>query len=185
VPDDGPIKLGGGCVVYKWVIACWLGLGCLGAALSQPATHSWQLHLPGLSYHFDSPEQAGKSWNQFHDGLGLQHTRVQGKQVRRLTAGFMRDSFNKQGLYLGAAFGWRLLDGAYRADVSAAPMLLYRAVKFDTSDRKLIPIVLPMLSLEHRATGLGANITVLPGGNLGKELKFPGLIYFQLTLTLR
>ena len=167
------------------MVALCLGLGCLGSAFSAPVSESWQLHLPGVSYHFDAPEQAGKSWNQLHDGLGLQHTRVRGNRVRRLTAGFMRDSFDKQGLYVGGAYGLRLLDGDYQFDVSAAPMLLYRAVEFDARHRKLIPIILPMLSVEHRRSGVGANITVLPGGNMGKNLKFPGLIFLQLTMTLR
>ncbi len=166
-------------------------MGILGIALcplseaqAEEAKTSWELQLPGVSHHFGSPSKAGKSWSEFHDGLGLQYSQVNDGWVRRYTAGFMRDSFGKQGGYVGAAFGLRLFDSSYSVDVAAAPMLLYRTVRFDTSDRVLIPIVMPILSIEHKATGIGGNITVLPGGNFGKNLRFPGLIYLQFSYRL-
>ena len=176
----------------KWIAGVVAGIGVslslLGAAQAEGTETtrvSWELQLPGVSHHFSAPQKAGKSWNQFHDGLGLQTTRVTGDRVVRYTAGFMRDSFGKQGLYVGGAYGMRLLDeSGYYVDLSAAPMLLYRTIKFDTNDRVLIPIVLPMLSFEHKASGIGANITVLPGGNMGKNLRFPGLIYLQFSYRL-
>lgn len=163
---------------------------CLMALISataqaQEVTRSTELQLPGVSHHFGSPRMPGKSWTQRHDGLGLQLSEYRDGRVRRFTAGFMRDSFGKQGLYAGAAFGWRVLENSFNVDVGAAPMLLYRTIKFDTRDRKLIPIVLPMISFEHRHSGIGGNLTVLPGGNFGKELRFPGLIYLQFTYRLQ
>ncbi len=165
----------------SWVV---LGLFLLGAAQAHEAQTSWELQLPGVSHHFGSPRMPGKSWNQFHDGLGLQYSEVKGDRVRRYTAGFMRDSFGKQGTYVGAAFGLRMIDSRYTVDLAAAPMLLYRTVKFDTSDRVLVPVVMPILSVEHKASGIGGNLTVLPGGNFGKNLRFPGLIYLQLSYRL-
>jgi hypothetical protein len=68
-------------------------------------------------------------------------------------------------------------------------MLLYRTTRFDgargPAPYKLIPIVMPLLSVEHRASGIGANMTVLPAGNFGKELRFPGLVFVQFTYRLR
>ena len=144
-----------------------------------------ELHLPGISHHFGAPKQAGKSWNEFHDGLGIQSTRVRSDYVRRITAGFKRDSFGKQGLYAGASFGVRLIDGTVAVDAAVAPMLLYRTTKFDSSARKLIPIVLPTLAIDHKPSGIGANLTILPAGNFGKDLKFPGLIFLQFTYRLK
>ena len=142
------------------------------------------LHLPGVSHHFGAPKEPGKSWNEFHDGVGFQSTTVRDDRVRRWTAGFMRDSFGKQGLYGGVAYGLRLHDAAVSVDAALAPMLLYRTTTFDSSSRKLIPIVLPTLSVEHKHSGIGANLTVLPAGNFGKDLKFPGLVYLQFTVRL-
>lgn len=150
---------------------------------------SWELHLPGYSHHFGSPSQAGRHWTDFHDGLGVQHTTRYDDVVVRYTAGFMRDSFNNQGLYAGGAIGWRLLRGDFEVDLSAAPMLLYRTTRFDdrtgNAPLKLIPAIVPILAIEHRASGIGANITVLPGGNFGKDLHFPGLIFAQVTYRIR
>lgn len=169
----------------SWRAVVGAALCLVGAAQATEGRRTVELQLPGVSYHFSDPSKPGKSWNQFHDGLGVQTTEVRGSRVIRYTVGFMRDSFGKQGLYAGGAYGLRWIDGQdYNIDLSAAPMLLYRAVKFDTDDRKLIPIVLPMISLEHKRSGVGANITVLPGGNFGKDLRFPGLIYLQFNYRL-
>ena len=156
-----------------------------GLARAQYGGETLELQLPGVSHHFGAPRQTGKSWNEVHDGLGIQSTRVRGDQVRRMTAGFMRDSFGKQGLYAGGSFGLRLVDGEVSLDAAVAPMLLYRTTKFDSGNRKAIAVVLPTISLQHQASGIGANLTVLPAGNFGKDLKFPGLIYLQFTYRLR
>lgn len=156
-----------------------------GFATAQGAGETLDLQLPGVSHHFGAPKQVGKAWNELHDGLGIQSTRVRNDYVRRYTAGFMRDSFGKQGLYAGVSFGLRLIDGDVTMDVAAAPMLLYRTTRFDSSDRKAIVVALPTVSVQHKASGIGANLTVLPAGNFGKDLKFPGLIYLQFTYRLR
>lgn len=155
------------------------------SSAQQPKGQFLTLQLPGFSEHFGAPKQPGKSWNQVHDGLGLEWGRVNGNRIRRYTAGFMRDSFGKQGLYGGAAYGLRLHDQDFSVDASVAAMLLYRTTRFDTDSRKLIPVLLPMLSVVHKSTGIGANLTILPAGNFGKDLKFPGLIYLQFTYRLR
>lgn len=152
------------------------------------ADESIELQLPGVSHHFGAPKVAGRSWNEFHDGFGVQFTEVRGMRadrVRRATAGFMRDSFGKQGLYAGVSYGLRLHDEGVSIDAAAAPMLLLRTVNFDSTARKLIPIVLPTVSVHHKASGIGGNLTVLPAGNFGKDLKFPGLIYLQFTYRIR
>lgn len=150
---------------------------------------SWELQLPGLSYHFGSPHQPGKSYRYFHDGLGLQRTEVRPNYVLRFTAGFVRDSFNNHGLYAGGSIGYRFYDQGLKAELAAAPMLLYRTLRFDNASGnaplRLIPIVLPMLVLDHPASGLGANITALPGGKFGKDLNFPGMVFVQLTYRFR
>ena len=150
---------------------------------------SLELQLPGFSHHFGSPQQAGRSWRDFHDGLGVQMTTRNTNTVVRYTGGFMRDSFGNQGAYAGVALGLRLHEGDFEVDVSAAPMLLYRTTRFDdqhgSAPLKLIPVIMPLLSFEHRPSGIGGNLTVLPGGNFGKDLQFPGLIYLQFTYRLR
>jgi hypothetical protein len=172
--------------LVRFLVACALALVAVEAVAGE---QSWELHLPGYSHHFSSPQQPGRHWADLHDGLGLQRTTRNDDTVVRFTAGFMRDSFDNQGLYAGGAIGVRLLRGDVEVDVSAAPMLLYRTTRFDDAHGpaplKLIPVVMPLLSFEHRASGIGANLTVLPGGNFGKDLQFPGLVFIQLTYRLR
>jgi hypothetical protein len=170
----------------RLLVACMLaGFVCEAAA----ADPTWELHLPGWSYHFGSPQQPGRHWADYHDGLGLQRTTRNEDTVVRYTGGFVRDSFNNQGLYAGGAIGWRLLRGDCDVDLSAAPMLFYRTTRFDDArgkaPYKLIPVIMPILSVEHSASGIGTNVTVLPGGNFGKDLHFPGLFFFQITYRLR
>ncbi|HEU0203854.1 MAG TPA: hypothetical protein VFR86_25875 [Burkholderiaceae bacterium] len=171
---------------FVLLVIAFLALPCAARAANEPA---WELQLPGVSYHFGSPDQPGKRWKQFHDGLGLQRTAPGERYVWRATAGFMRDSYNHQGLYAGASVGYRVYDSSVKAELAAAPMLLYRTTRFDDhrgkAPHRLIPIVMPMIILSHPESGFGANITVLPGGNFGKDLHFPGLIYVQLTYRLR
>ena len=161
----------------------------LCAAEVHAAEESLELHLPGLSHHFGSPQQAGRSWTDFHDGLGVQWTRRDTKMVVRYTAGFMRDSFGAQGLYAGGSIGYRLLEGDHEIDLAAAPLVLYRTTRFDDESGKapykVIPVIMPLLSYEHRASGFGGNLTILPAGNFGKDLRFPGLIFVQFTYRLR
>jgi hypothetical protein len=172
-------------VVLRFVFACAL---CVFAAEALADEKSVELQLPGFSYHFSPPKQEGRSWTDFHDGLGVQFTTRYPQLTVRYTAGFMRDSFNNQGLYAGGSVGLRLLEGDVEVDLSAAPMLLYRTTHFDDAQGdaplKLIPVIMPLLSFEHRASGIGANLTVLPGGNFGKDLQFPGLIFLQFTYRL-
>ncbi|HYS14651.1 MAG TPA: hypothetical protein VEN28_15175 [Burkholderiaceae bacterium] len=173
-------------VLLRFMLAC--ALGFFAAAVSA-AEESVELQLPGFSHHFSPPKLQGRSWTDFHDGLGVQLTTRNPNLVFRYTGGFMRDSFNNQGLYAGGAVGVRLLEGNLEADLSLAPMLLYRTTRFDdargSAPLKLIPVVMPLLSFEHRPSGIGGNLTVLPGGNFGKDLQFPGLIFLQFTYRLR
>ena len=169
----------------RLLVACVLAGFAIEAVAAEP---TWELQLPGWSYHFGSPQQPGRHWADYHDGLGVQRTTRNEDTVFRYTAGFVRDSFNNQGLYAGGAIGLRTRRGDIDVDLSLAPMLLYRTTRFDDArgkaPYKLIPIVMPILSMEHHATGIGANVTVLPGGNFGKDLHFPGLFFIQFTYRL-
>jgi hypothetical protein len=173
------------CLTAALLVGGAPGISLASTPAGAAGSASWELQLPGISHHFSAPLQQGKSWNEFHDGLGLQRTEVRPHFVWRAAAGFMRDSFGNQGLYAGASIGYRLHDGALAVDAAAAPMLLYRSTRFDDArgdaPMRLIPIVMPMLTVEHKASGIGVNITALPGGRFGKELHFPGLVYMQIT----
>jgi len=173
-------------LVFRLLIAFFVAFF---AADVRAAEESLDLHLPGISHHFGSPGVEGRKWTDFHDGLGLQLTQRYSSTTVRYTAGFIRDSFGAQGLYAGGSIGYRLLEGNHEVDLSAAPVLLYRTTRFDdargNAPYRLIPVILPILGYEHRASGIGANLTILPGGNFGEDLHFPGLSFVQFTYRIR
>jgi hypothetical protein len=170
----------------RTAVAVWLLIG----AGSVSAEVGYELILPAVSHHFDDPVIPGKRWNEFHDGLGLSRTDVRDSFVLRAFGGFIRDSFDKQGLYFGAAASLRLIDRDIALDIGIAPMMLYRTTRFDSATRgkaphRWIPVALPVASIEHRATGIGAHISLLPGGNFGKEMSFPALALVQFWYRLQ
>ncbi|GIL04053.1 hypothetical protein FBR04_03270 [Betaproteobacteria bacterium PRO7] len=169
----------------RTLAAALLALGVGAAHADGRSGIAWHLHLPAVSHHFGPPADETRSWNELHDGLGVQRTAVRDRRVSRMTAGFMRDSFGRQGLYLGAALGLRRQAHGWSFDATLAPMVLYRTRSFASSARAAIPLLLPMFSIEHRASGFGANLTALPAGNFGKQLRFPGLMFVQFTYRVR
>jgi len=57
--------------VVRFLVAFVLALVALDAFAGD---ESWELQLPGYSHHFSSPQQPGRHWTDFHDGLGVQRT---------------------------------------------------------------------------------------------------------------
>ena len=88
-----------------------------------------------------------------------------------------RDAY---GLYAGHAWQKRLVDGAeYSVELGGGGFLFYRTLRFN-GPHVLVPAVLPVLSVEHKATHFGVNVVVVPqcrvsGGTM------PGVIYMQFT----
>ena len=173
-------------------------LWTVGFASGVPAhatASNWELQLPGMSQHFEKPRKRGAEWNQYHEGMGLQRTidvdrnRLDGGWVLRYSGGFMLDSYGNESGYLGAGLAWRRRSTIFDVDAGVAPMLLYRTTRFDDPRRgpaplRLIPAMLPTLSVEHRQSGIGANIILVPAMDLGRDFRMPGLAFVQFTRKL-
>lgn len=159
--------------------------GALPTAFAQNGgRESWSVQLPGISRHFSKPRQAGMRFNETHDGLGMQATRPREDWLVTWSAGVMRDSYDNQSAYAGAAFMRRLRGFDLSVDVGLSPMLLYRSFRFDDwrgdAPMRVFPVVLPTVTLTHR-DGLGANLIAIPPGNYGKNLTLPGVVFLQFT----
>ncbi|MCU0950348.1 MAG: hypothetical protein MUC68_04640 [Burkholderiaceae bacterium] len=162
-------------------------LATAGAQAAPAITH--ELQITGISHHFNAPQAAGRDWNQNHDGLGLQRTRVESGRALRYSAGFMRDSHGKQGLYAGLAYSLHGRRHGHALDLGIAPMLLWRTTRFDSvrlgpAPHRLVPALLPMFNYQHLPSGFGANVTAMPQVRLSEELQYPALVFVQFTKRL-
>lgn len=175
------------CAAMQVALASTL-LAAAGSQAAPRVTH--ELQLAGVSHHFSPPQAAGREWNQTHDGLGLQRTRLEDGRTLRYSAGFMRDSHGKQGLYAGVSYSLHGQRHGHALDLGVAPMLLWRTTRFDSArygpaPHRLVPALLPMINYQHLPSGVGANITAMPQVRLGEDLQYPALVFVQFTMRLK
>jgi len=163
----------------------------------EPAHKDWfapprelTVQLPGMSHHFSRPKDRhgnvmpGRKFNEQNWGIGVQLERPLSGQwdqwVTKTSLGVMKDSLDAYGVYAGHVWQKRAVDGAdYNVDLGGGGFLFYRTLRFN-GPHVLVPAVLPVLSVEHKATHFGVNVVVVPqcrvsGGTM------PGVIYMQFT----
>jgi hypothetical protein len=138
--------------------------------------------LPGMSHHFQSPANTTRKWNETHDGIGLE-TRSKWNEADwyfKTAIGLMRDSVDSWGAYGGAVWQKRVFDGeSWVVDAGGGVFLFYRALHFD-GNRMWLPGALPVLSLEHKNTGIGLNILYVPHFKTDAG-EMPAVLFAQLT----
>jgi Antimicrobial peptide resistance and lipid A acylation protein PagP len=148
------------------------------------------VQLPGMSHHFSKPlnkhgrEMPGREYNERNWGIGVQlEGRLTGdwdQWVTKTSFGLMKDSLNAMGVYAGHVWQKRMIDGeSFTADAGGGGFLFYRTLRFN-GPHTLVPAVLPVLSIEHKATQLGMNTVFVPkckisGGTM------PAVIFLQFT----
>lgn len=165
-------------------------LGAIGGRAEAGPRITHEVQLAGVSHHFSAPQAAGRDWNEQHDGLGVQRSRLEDGRVLRYSAGYMRDSHGKQGLYAGLSLSRHFQYFSHSLDYGIAPMLLWRTTRFDSkrlgpAPHRLVPALMPMLTYEHRPSGFGANITASPPIKLGDDTRYPALVFLQFTMRVR
>lgn len=138
--------------------------------------------LPGMSHHFQPPENTARKWNETHAGLGLE-TRSKWDEngwYFKTAIGLMRDSVESWGAYGGAVWQKRVFDGeSWVVDAGGGLFLFYRALHFD-GERMWLPGALPVVSLEHKQTGIGLNVLYVPHFKTDAG-EMPAVIFAQLT----
>lgn len=138
--------------------------------------------LPGMSHHFQPPEEKNRKWNETHSGLGLE-TRAKWGETGwyfKTAAGVMRDSVESWGAYGAAVWQKRVFDSAeWSVDAGGGVFLFYRALHFD-GEHMWLPGALPVLSLEYKKTGTGLNILYVPHFKTDAG-EMPAVLFAQLT----
>jgi hypothetical protein len=149
------------------------------------------VQLPGLSHHFSKPTERngmeGRRYNEHHWGIGLEFedpaptTPGDGRPwITRTSFGLIKDSLDAMGLYAGRTIQRRVLDkAAFSVDVGAGAFLFLRTMQFDGPHR-LVPAVLPVISVSHKPTRLGVNAVLVPEFTI-KGNKMPGVFFLQFT----
>lgn len=138
--------------------------------------------LPGMSHHFQAPQNTNRQWNETHAGLGLE-TRAKWNDSGwyfKKAAGVMRDSVESWGAYAGAVWQKRVFESAsWTVDAGGGLFLFYRALHFD-GEHLWLPGALPVVSVEYKNTGTGLNMLYVPQFKTnGGEM--PAVIFAQLT----
>ena len=167
-------------------LACALAAVSWAAAAQtpcEPCGASWALELSGYSHHFQPPsgQYALKRWNDRNVGLGLEYRRPwTGGLWVKWTGGAMLDSTNTWSVYGGGVLQMRVLDSrAFSVDAGAGVFLFNRG--FESGQRGWVAGPLPVLSLEHRPTGLGLSFSFVPKCDLGGRMESPATLYVQAT----
>lgn len=138
--------------------------------------------LPGMSRHFQAPENTARKWNETHAGLGLESRSKwddNGWYFKK-AIGVMRDSVESWGAYGGAVWQKRIYeDASLVVDAGGGVFLFYRALHFD-GEHLWLPGLLPVLSVEHKSTGIGLNILYVPHFKTDAG-EMPAVLFAQLT----
>ncbi len=152
------------------------------------SSRSITLQLPGFSQHFTKApcyKQPCRDYNERHWGIGVQvEDPLTGNWdgwVRKTAAGLMKDSLDAMGLYSSLTYQKRIVDGpTLSVDVGAGAFLFWRTLEWDGPHR-LVPGVLPVFSVKHKPTELGANLVIVPEVKFSTNRKLPGVAYLQFT----
>jgi hypothetical protein len=149
------------------------------------------LQLPGFSHHFQKPVHkdgspvVGRDYNERNWGLGAQFedpVKTEGWEqwVRKASFGLMKDSLDTWGPYAGVIWQRRVVNNeSISADLGGGGFLFYRAVQFD-GKRTVVPALLPVVSMVHKPTGLGANLVYVPTVHT-KNGRMSSVMYLQFT----
>ena len=137
---------------------------------------------------FQKPYQVPKhAWDQHNWELGLERDKRYADHVERAFAGAVVDSYYKPGLYAGEAYEWTLASTQhFYVDAGGTALLWWRSVPDATGDirRRVVPVVMPALSIEDKKLGVGVNLTFVPAIRLNGTQYAVDTLIMQITWAL-
>lgn len=200
LPDPFTIQAGSGAAVD--ITSALEGKGEL-AGLPRPAIVSLEIAgdkltaiakapgLPGSGIHgtalveCDGERTRRARWHQANPALGLEYTWRRSGYADRAFATIVRDSYGQMSLMAGGARLWPLAaPGTVLIEGGVAAGLWWRSdLKTETTtDMRVVPFVLPSLSVTERSTGLGVNLALMPRSRiLGRQVTSTTVAMLQLT----
>lgn len=147
--------------------------------------------LPGSDMHgsalvnCDGERSRRARWHQANPALGLEYTWRRSGYADRAFATVVRDSYGQMSLMAGGARLWPLAaPGTVLIEAGVAAGLWWRSdLKTETTtDMRVVPFVLPSLSVTERSTGLGLNLALMPRSRiLGRQVTSTTVAMVQLT----
>jgi hypothetical protein len=152
---------------------------CPSAAQTEPTDSGCYLAVDGRYYKIDAVQRRG--WYQNNPALGLSYTRRHEDHALAYSAGLVTDSFGKLGAIGLVAWLWPLHEGALRVDAGVAGGLWYRT-EHDGGPHRVVPAVMPALTITHRASGLGVNLGFAPRFTIAGRGNAVDALMLQTTL---
>lgn len=147
--------------------------------------------LPGTDMHgsamveCDGQRTRRARWHQANPAIGLEYTWRRAGYADRAFATIVRDSYGQMSLMAGGARLWPLAaPGTVLIEGGLAAGLWWRSdLKTETTtDMRVVPFVLPSLSVTERSTGLGVNLALMPRARiLGRQVTSTTVAMLQLT----
>lgn len=200
LPGSFTIKAGAG--VSESIVSAIEGKGAL-EGLPRPEILSLQVAGDKLTANARSPGPLGSytqgaamvecdgqrsrraRWRQANPAIGLEYTWRHSGYADRSFATIVRDSYGQMSLMAGGARLWPLAaPGTVLIEGGVAAGLWWRSdLKTETTtDMRVVPFVLPSLSLTERTTGLGLNLALMPRSRiLGRQVTSTTVAMLQLT----
>lgn len=109
------------------------------------------------------PDERG--WHGNNPSIGLELTQRFEKYSNKFLASYVSDSYGSPSVMLAAGRLWPMFDfGSVKVDAGLVGGLWYRTVlsSDDLVVRRLVPFVLPSMSITDEYTGLGLNVGLAP-----------------------
>jgi len=144
-----------------------------------PTSDGCYLAVDGRYYKIDAVQRRG--WYQNNPALGLSYTRRHADHAIAYSAGLVTDSFGKVGAIGLVAWLWPLHQGTLRVDAGVAGGLWYRT-EHDGGPHRVVPAVMPALTITHRASGLGVNLGFAPRFTIAGRGNAVDALMLQTTL---
>ncbi|MDO8729463.1 MAG: hypothetical protein Q7K26_06340 [bacterium] len=126
------------------------------------------------------------TWSQNNPALGLQYSRRYGTHTDQVFGTFVKDSYGTSSFMAGAGRLWPVASiSTFSVDAGIIGGAWYRSVlniEKNTLSNRLVPYVLPALSITESRTGLGINVAFAPKTRYkGKHVVPTNTFMFQTT----
>ena len=125
-----------------------------------------------------------REWSQSNPSIGVEkswQSDAESTSRDRIFASAIRDSNGKMGVMAGVGRSWQIMQtGSVKVEVGLAGGAWYRTIIKDPANNwqlsqfkyRLVPFILPVLSINEQTTGIGVNISVAPKF-IGKSFSIP------------
>jgi hypothetical protein len=168
--------------------ASLVALALVAALPAQASPGQWFVQTGGLSHHSQETQAKGRSWQENHPGLGVEH-RMEGwgtsasDWVLSSSGGVMQDSRGFWSAYAGAAYvrQWKL-GRTIETSLGLGAYGFYRSTNWK-GHMAFVPAVMPVGTVYLADLGLSLNLAYVPRV-ASVNSAMPSVLYLQFGFRL-